>query len=75
MAPEDVVSRVFGVDRRRLTDATSNRTLAEWDSLAHMNLVLELEETYNVSLSPDEALQMTDIASIKRVLDRRGASW
>ena len=75
MAPEDVVSRVFGVERRRVDDATSNTTLAEWDSLGHMTLVTELETTYGISLSAEDALAMTDVAAIKRILRHRGARW
>lgn len=75
MTPEEVVSKVFGVDRRAVSDATSNTTLAEWDSLGHMTLVVELEAAYAVSLSPDDALAMTDVAAIKRVLASRGAKW
>lgn len=75
MTPEDVVSKVFGVERRAVTDATSNATLAEWDSLAHMTLVVELEATYGLSLSAEDALQLTSVADIKRVLQRHGARW
>lgn len=75
MTPEDVVSRVFGVDRHRIHDATSNTTLAEWDSLGHVNLILELEAVYDVSLSPDDALRMTNVALIKNLLQSRGVSW
>jgi acyl carrier protein len=75
MAPEEVVSRVFGVDRGRVTNATSNTSLAEWDSMGHVNLILELEATYGLSLSPDDTLTMTSVEAIKRVLQSRGAAW
>lgn len=75
MTPEEVVSKVFGVDRRTISDATSNTTLAEWDSLAHMTLVVELESAYSLSLSAEDALQLTSVAEIKRVLQRHGARW
>jgi citrate synthase len=75
MTPEDVVSKVFGVDRRTVTDATSNKTLPEWDSLGHMTLVVELETTYGVSLSAEDTLGLTDVAAIKQVLAGRGARW
>lgn len=69
------MSKVFGVDRRHVSDATSNRTVAEWDSLGHVTLVIELEATYGVSLSVEDALAMTDVAAIKRVIASRGARW
>lgn len=75
MAPEDVLCQVFGVSRAAVGDTTSNRSLGEWDSLGHMNLILELEARYGLSLSPEDAMEMTDVATIKRVLRQRGASW
>jgi acyl carrier protein len=75
MTPEDVVSRVFGVSRNKVDDDTSNTTLPEWDSMGHVNLIIELESSYGVSFSPDDALQMTDVAAIKRALQSRGVSW
>ena len=75
MAPEAVLSKVFNVSERDLSDATSNRSLAAWDSLGHVTLVLELEAAYGVSLSAADTLEMTDLGSLKRVLRRRGAAW
>ena len=75
MAPETVVSKVFNVSERDLDDAWSNRTLAAWDSLGHVTLVLEVEATYGVSLSAADTLEVTDLASLKRVLRRRGVAW
>ena len=75
MTPETVLAKVFGVPASEINDQTSNRTLAAWDSLGHMTLIVELEATYGVSLSADEALVMNDLATIKRVLRDRGAAW
>lgn len=58
-----------------MADETSNESLEEWDSMGHMNLILELEATYGISLSPEEALEMTDVAGIKRVLRGHGVRW
>ena len=75
MTPEMVVGRVFGVDISTVTDSTSNRSLREWDSLAHITLILELEAVYGVMLSAQDALAMTDVGSIKRILGARGTTW
>jgi acyl carrier protein len=75
MAPESVVARVLGVPRASVSDATSNTTLAEWDSLNHVTLVLELETAYEVSFSAEETLAMTNVAAIKRVLQDHGVVW
>ncbi|MBL8984820.1 MAG: acyl carrier protein [Gemmatimonadales bacterium] len=74
-SPEELVARAFGVAASQVTDQTSNQNLPEWDSLGHITLVVELESTYGVSLSPDEALQVTSVDAIKKMLTARGISW
>ncbi len=75
MTPEAVVARVLGLPRHTVTDATSNATESTWDSLNHVTLVLELESAYGVSLSAEDALAMTDVATIKRVLRTYDVEW
>ena len=72
MAPEAVIARVLGLPRHAVNDATSNTTVSAWDSLNHVTLLLELEAAYNVSFAAEEALAMTDVAAIKRVLRSHG---
>lgn len=75
MTPEQVVAKAFGIHQSQVSDATSNMNLEAWDSLGHMNLVLALEAAYGLSLSPGEALRMTDVATIKHILRERGVTW
>ena len=72
MAPEAIIARVLGVPRASITDEASNATVVAWDSLNHVTLILEFEAAYGISLSAEEALTMTDVATIKRVLRSHG---
>ena len=75
MTPEQILSQVCGVPADGISDATSNSNLPEWDSLAHVILVMELEKAYGVKLSVEDALALTDMRSIKHYLNERGVSW
>jgi len=70
-----VIAHVMHVHRASIGDETSNQTLPEWDSLNHVNLILSLEAEYGVSFSPEEALEMTCVAALKRTLARHGVNW
>ncbi|GAC1424831.1 MAG: acyl carrier protein [Candidatus Velthaea sp.] len=72
MTPETVVARVFGQNAADLEDTTSPDTLPEWDSLGHISLIIELENAYGVSFSPEEAMGLTSVAAIKSALAERG---
>jgi acyl carrier protein len=51
-------------------DATS---LRGWDSLRHLELMLELEMSFGVRIPADEVPQLTSIAAIEEALREHGA--
>lgn len=75
MKPEMLVAQVFGVDEDEVGDDTSNKNLPAWDSMGHMTLIMEIESSFGVNLSMDEALTMTNVSMIKEVLEQRGVRW
>jgi acyl carrier protein len=75
VTPESLVANVFGIPADTITDESSNQTVKEWDSLGHITLILDLEQTYGVSLGPDEALTLTSVGAIKQMLRDRGIGW
>ena len=75
MSPEQLVAQIFGLRTSQITDATCNENTAEWDSLGHVTLIMELEQRYGVSFSTEEALVMTSVRALKRALSERGVVW
>lgn len=67
MSLEKIFSEVFGLPEASIVDSLALSDIPTWDSLAHMMLIVRLEETYQVQLTGDE------IADIKSVGDARSA--
>lgn len=74
MRVEEVVARVFNLDPSEVTDESSKETIEEWDSMGNMSLVTGLEEAFRVSLSIADAMEMTSVQHIKRILREYGVS-
>jgi acyl carrier protein len=74
MRVEAVVARVLNVDPSDVNDQSSNETMAEWDSMAHLSLIAGLEEEFKVSLAVTDALEMTSVLRIKQILTEYGVS-
>ena len=72
---KQVLADVFGVDAKTINDATSMDTVAEWDSLRHLNLVLALEQQFNISFSGEETVQILNYPLIKIVLEEHGIEF
>ena len=74
MSVEEVVARVFNLDASEVTDQSSKETLAEWDSMGHLSLITGLEEEFNVSIAIADAMEMTSVQHIKRILKDYGVA-
>jgi len=55
-----------------VSDSMTMADTRSWDSLAHLELVLAIEERYQVNLSADEIVAMISIAGIVGVLRAHG---
>jgi acyl carrier protein len=75
MAPEAVVAETFGIDLTEIDDSSSPDTVAAWDSLGHVTLIIQLEAAYGVSFAPEETMAMTNVGAIKEALSTHGAHW
>jgi acyl carrier protein len=62
----------LGVDAGSLNEQTSMQNTPAWDSVAHLNLVLSLEQAYGQRFSPEEFMQMQSVADIERALSAHG---
>lgn len=62
---------IFHVPASQLTAEASPRTIANWDSVEHLNLVVTLEQQFAVQFEPEEIEEMKSIGTIAEVLQRR----
>lgn len=53
--------------------ATSPDDIERWDSLQHIALVRMIEQTFGVTLTMDEMVEIRSVADIENVLLRHGA--
>ena len=64
-----LIAALFHVPADSVGPQTSQQNLPAWDSMGHLNLVLELEQEFGVSLPPEAAEKMTDVAAVVRVIE------
>jgi acyl carrier protein len=69
---EKAFSEVLGIPIGKINDATSPENTPEWDSLQAMNLVVALEEAFNIRLSTKEIVSMRSVGLVRKVLRSKG---
>lgn len=53
-----VIANVFNIPINDISDETSPDTLKNWNSLGHMNLVIALEEAFNINFQSEQIVEM-----------------
>lgn len=66
-----VMSAVFEVPIEEINDKSSSDTIESWDSLKHMNLVVALEEEFNVYFNDEDIVKIMNYSLIKIILSKR----
>ena len=64
----DVMSAVLEIPNEEINDKSSPDTIESWDSLKHMNLVVALEEEFNVLFTDDNIIELISMELIMAVL-------
>ena len=65
---KEIMKRVFQLDS--VPDDISQQNCAQWDSMRHLNLVVELEEAFDTSFEPEEIGEMRSLEIITSILER-----
>lgn len=67
-----LIAAALKVPATEICETTAMANTKAWDSLAHMDLVLAIEDRYKVNLDGDEIARMISAAAIAAVLESRG---
>ena len=65
-----VMRRVF--ETPCLDTDCSQTNCKKWDSMNHLNLIVELEIEFGVSFEPEEIARMVDYAAVREILKAKG---
>ena len=66
-----LMSALLKVPEAEITETTSNQSLETWDSIAHMHLMLAIEEEFGIEFSDDEIGASVSFTLLKDVIARR----
>ncbi len=63
------------IDATTISDDLKYNSIPEWDSVAHMSLIAELEKAFNVMFDTDQIIDMSSVAKAKEILGCHGVSF
>lgn len=62
---ERILKIVEQVLNTKVDENTSQKNCTEWDSLRHLNLIIELEMEFDISFEPEEIAKLTNVQIIE----------
>lgn len=68
---KEIMGIVFEVEPADIADTASSDEIENWDSLRHMNLIVALEEEFEVELEDDEIIEMMNLPLIITILEEK----
>lgn len=69
---QEVFCNVFNDDTIQLNDKMTASDIDGWDSVAHINLLLSIEQSFGVQFSSDEIASFNDVGQLRMALKNKG---
>jgi acyl carrier protein len=70
-----VFAEALEIEKELITDDLAYNSIAEWDSVAHMALVSEIDDQFDIMLDTDDVLDMSTFAKAKEILSKYDISF
>ncbi len=68
----EILKNLFELDT--VDETCSQTTCEKWDSMGQLNLVVELESEFDVTLEPEEIGEMKSFNDIVKILNSKGVA-
>ena len=65
----EIMKQVFNTED--INASSDQNNCEKWDSLHHLNLIVELENEFDVEFEPEEIAEMKSVAKVLATLDSK----
>ena len=68
---KNIMSEVFKIPADSVNDKSSPDTVESWDSLKHLQLILSLEDEFEIIFNDDEIAVILSFDSIRSIINEK----
>ncbi|MEO8248207.1 MAG: acyl carrier protein [Burkholderiales bacterium] len=69
---QEAIAATLNVPAAKISETTRDEDIAAWDSLGQVNLMMALEQTFDVYLDVEEFQKLNSVPAILEFLERQG---
>lgn len=70
----EILSQVLLLDKDKITDDLRRKDYEPWDSMAHLVVVSEIENEFEIFFEDEEVIDLWTVGDIKKVLGNKLSS-
>ena len=70
----EILSKVFLLDKDKITDDLRRKDFEPWDSMNHLIIVSEIENEFEIFFEDEEVVELWTVGDIKKVLGSKFSS-
>ena len=67
---EEIIAETFEIPADKIKDSSSKTTLADWDSMGHIHLMVALEDEYGLTISASEFANVHSVKELKAFVQK-----
>tara|TARA_B100000073_G_C23492989_1_gene476518 strand:+ start:422 stop:661 length:240 start_codon:yes stop_codon:yes gene_type:complete len=67
---ETIFMDSFSIDKTKLNDKLVYESVPDWDSVGHMGLIAELEESFEIEMETDDIIDFSSFEKGKEILKK-----
>lgn len=67
---KEVMAAIFSIEPVDIGPDSSLETVEQWDSLQHVNLMMALEQEFDIRIDVEDAVEMTSFLAVCKTLAR-----
>ncbi len=64
-----IIASIMNVPQESLDESSSPESVDRWESMKHINLVLAIEEEFNIQFDDEQISQLYDVGSIVKTIE------
>lgn len=66
-----LLSMILDVDIKKINDSTSAENIQEWDSLKQMNIIVAIEEEFDIQFNEEESILTNSYSALLDTIKRK----
>ena len=67
---EEVFKNSFSIEKSKLNKELVYESVPDWDSVGHMGMIAELEDTFDIELETDDIIDFSSFEKGKEILKK-----